>query len=380
MSNEARTSAWTIATGDTYGSSWRGWVQYCAIIDIDPNLSESNGNEVYKIVEGYVVSQCGVRRVSPYSVKNVHFPGIQAVYDLYQVKNTFHETYLSKGIRMILKGFEKFYNKTNPKSNRIKLPYGMDLAIRSKLVMRKKDMFKNITRKGHSAQAILQKRMLVVQKVGILGLLRCSEHIHNKRATAVPFIRKNLTFHDAEGNVIPYPKIGLIRAASLHMNVKFAKNDQAGCGRLVQHVRQSNTETCLVCILEEWIHLTRDAYGASSEMKLYDVPDLPEMTMTSLNMVMKETVNDLGIHGLQGTVASHSLRYGGATMMAAAGFPDYLIALYGGWDPDSKVFRLYIHPTRESAEKVSAHMSKMSEGNCSQEFIKRLTAMRENGV
>jgi len=219
--------------------------------------------------------------------------------------------------------------------------------------------------------------MLTAQKTGILGLLRCSEHIRNKRATALPFLRRNLTFHDYSGRVIPYAQVGLIEAASVHLNVKFAKNDQAGCGRLVQHIRQSNPETCLVSILEDWIHLTRDAYGATADMKLYDVPGLPELTMASLNMVMKMTVRDLGVHGLQGTVASHSLRYGGATMMAAAGFPDYLIALYGGWDPDSKVFRLYIHPTRESAEKVSAHMAKMSEGNCSQEFIRQLSAMRE---
>jgi len=82
----------------------------------------------------------------------------------------------------------------------------------------------------------------------------------------------------------------------------------------------------------------------------------------------------LGIDGLQGKVASHSLRYGGATMMAAAGFPDYLIAHYGGWDPKSKVMRRYIHPTKESAGAVSAHMAKMSASLSSQEFIRELCA------
>ncbi len=41
---------------------------------------------------------------------------------------------------------------------------------------------------------------------------------------------------------------------------------------------------------------------------------------------------------------SHSLRYGGATMMAAAGFPQYIIAIYGGWTENSTSLRIYTKP------------------------------------
>jgi len=243
-------------------------------------------------------------------------------------------------------------------------------------VMDKANMFCNVLRNGYSAALIMRKRLYVAQRVGILGLLRCSEHIHKKNATAVALRRHHVTFHDYKGQVILYDDIGRTPAARVYINVKFAKNDQSGCGRLTQHVRQSTPDTCMVCILEEWIHLTRTEYGATSSMKLYEVPGLPEITVSSLQRIMKATVDDMGLHGLKGRVASHSLRYGGATMMAAAGFPDYLIALYGGWDPQSKVFRRYIRLTRESAARVSAHMARISEGTSSQDFIRDLHARR----
>ena len=35
-------------------------------------------------------------------------------------------------------------------------------------------------------------------------------------------------------------------------------------------------------------------------------------------------------------ISAHSLRYGGSTTLAAAGYPEYIIAFYGGWAEGSK--------------------------------------------
>jgi hypothetical protein len=47
-------------------------------------------------------------------------------------------------------------------------------------------------------------------------------------------------------------------------------------------------------------------------------------------------------------------------MMAAAGFPQYLIAHYGGWRADSEALRRYIVPSDESIARVSKYMTDMA--------------------
>jgi hypothetical protein len=74
---------------------------------------------------------------------------------------------------------------------------------------------------------------------------------------------------------------------------------------------------------------------------------------------------------------SHSLRYGGATMMAAAGFPQYLIALYGGWTKDSKSLHIYAQPSDALIEIVSQKMNELAKTNCTHHFIHNAMAVQQ---
>ena len=80
-------------------------------------------------------------------------------------------------------------------------------------------------------------------------------------------------------------------------------------------------------------------------MPLYDVPGLPSLTMEVLHDVMDRTLRSLGVAGYGIRATSHSLRYGGATMLAAAGFPQYIIAHYGGWSENSSALKIYARPS-----------------------------------
>ena len=84
---------------------------------------------------------------------------------------------------------------------------------------------------------------------------------------------------------------------------------------------------------------------------------------------MQMTIDDLHIPGMQKQVTSHSLRYGGATMLAAAGFPHYVIAIYGGWAEDSKTLRVYTKVSEQMISVVSTHMALMGSLNASSYFI-----------
>ena len=72
---------------------------------------------------------------------------------------------------------------------------------------------------------------------------------------------------------------------------------------------------------------------------------------------------------------SHSLRYGGATMMAAAGHPQYLIAMYGGWTEHSKSLRIYVKPSAAMTQLVSKHMVESISGNPSMQFLQEIRAI-----
>jgi hypothetical protein len=51
--------------------------------------------------------------------------------------------------------------------------------------------------------------------------------------------------------------------------------------------------------------------------------------------------------------------------MASAGFPEFIIAQYGGWVEGSESLKVYIRPTRETIDRVSRHMA--SGGNATAE-------------
>jgi hypothetical protein len=62
-------------------------------------------------------------------------------------------------------------------------------------------------------------------------------------------------------------------------------------------------------------------------------------------------------------------------MMAAAGFPQYLIAMYGGWTPDSQSLRIYAQPTDDMIELISRRMNELAEQDSSQHFIHHFMAI-----
>ena len=118
--------------------------------------------------------------------------------------------------------------------------------------------------------------------------------------------------------------------------------------------------------LLSWVQVCCTSQGES----LYAIHGYEKFTIDDLHKVMQYTLDDLHIPGLRAT--SHSLRYGGATMLAAAGFPVYTIAMYGGWAPDSKSLRFYTKASEQMVGLVSAHMARMASEDSSKFFVNDL--------
>ena len=348
------------------------------------------------MVSDYIVMQCGIRGISSKSISNVHFPVIVASLGMVSQSHRtrradglhqsptidykrniidFQRAVRERDIRLLLKGFRLTWEKAHPVSKYKKLPYGMDLASRSIGVMRARRWFEPKHSAGLSSHGqVLRDRIFVVCTVGIQCLLRCGEHIEVTLGKASPLDRKHVIFFEESGRAIPYLSVGHVRAHSVVCKVDFSKTDSSGYGRIITHVRQSTRpDLCIVCILENWIVETRDVYGATASQLLYDVPGFPKLRAKEVMRIMRATVKSLNIRGYQHQFCTHSLRYGGAVMMVAAGHPEYLIAIYGGWAPGSRSLHGYIHTlSDESIARVSADMARVAVASTSVSFIRNL--------
>ena len=315
-------------------------------------------------VINYITVQIGVRGMAPSSLRDVYLPAIKWKFMRENWKDTVSGAINTKEVRLIIKGFERFYRRHNPAANTMKVAYGMDLALRSQGCM---DSVKGPHRE------VACERMFVIQAVGIMFMLRRSEHVYYKDGKRPPLLRRHVVFWDEDGKDLPYESIGPRRAIKVSLNVTFSKTDHSGFGRRPAHMRQdSRRDACIVCILEKWVAMTRDHFNSTEDMGLYEVPGLEDVSMEQLHEVMEATVARLGVMGYGQKATSHSLRYGGATMMAGAGFPQYLIAHYGGWTRDSKALHRYARPSEASIQSVSEAMTRMAFGHVSKHYIEDL--------
>jgi len=331
--------------------------------------------EIMQKIANYVTVQCGMRQMNPVSIKKVYLPGIASWFEMKLVNNQFRAASKERFVSRLLSGFERLYAKLNPASTQLKLAFGMDLALKSRNVMKTSNSF-SVQGRTSGDVSSLRQRVFVAMAVGIFFMLRRSEHLVGlQRKGPSRLTRRLVVFFDAKNKRIPYAEVGVrVKAQKVALNITFSKTDHSGFGRRTYHVRQDDKlrDVCVVSILEEWIKITRDKYKATEDQPLYHIPGLPDLSLETLHKVMTDTVRSLGVEkeGIKST--SHSLRYGGATMLAAAGFPEYLIAHYGGWAENSTALKRYARPSDESLAKVSLFMAEVTMKSPSQHYIQDL--------
>lgn len=329
--------------------------------------------EIEDKITAYTVLCCGIRKMNPVSISGVYLPGVAGRFDQERsgCRFAFRDAIKGREVKLVLAGFQRGYNAKNPAAERMKLPFGLDLAVASKGVMKESGIF---DKQGKDVRVLI-KRVFVCEVVGINFLLRKSEHIMTDgKAAAPPLRRRHIIFFDQRGHPIKHKHMNRGQSYSAVIDITFAKADQSGFGRRTRHNRQWGfPDTCAVTILEDWIIDTRDEYGCEEEDTLYHLPGYGPLRVETLNTVMQMTVKacarKMGLK-FSKRVTSHSLRYGGATMLAAAGLPHYIIAIYGGWSPDSKLLKLYTKPSESMVESVSKHMAVMGRQSPSMFFIK----------
>ena len=196
-------------------------------------------------------------------------------------------------------------------------------------------------------------------RLGIYFLMRKSEFLPTAKSRGAQW--RHLVFYDQHGNVIPRRHLQPGAAHSVVNRIPFSKTDPYGRGRILQHYRQPATSPCIVSKLEAWAIDARDQLGAINDRYLFEINSTCLVSTTRLVSTLRAIADHLGIRS--GAISLHSLRYGGATMLAVAGLPQYVIEHFGGWSPNSKSPNTYIQLGGQSVATVSRAMSQMSQSS-----------------
>ncbi len=123
-----------------------------------------------------------------------------------------------------------------------------------------------------------------------------------------------------------------------------SKTDATGKGKRIPFIRREvHPPTCvydIVTILYQYVVATRPARGKP----FFHIPELYwSLSPAHYNLRLRTVAAK---HGLDpARVHSHSVRIGGATVLAAAQVPDYVIMAMGGWA--SAVYLQYIRPSMQ---------------------------------
>ena len=339
-------------TKATQSSAMKAWIRYCVLIKID----ETCGNYSQEILETYIAAfigfEIGLRGMSPLSIKRVYLPSITSGFVGMGFRNNFGAASRSAFIRYLMRGYIRIDSFIHPIGESKKIAFTMELvkylgpALDSSQVQRRKDM-------------VFQQAVKMALIFGIYFLLRKSEFLPGRSAGKFHggLMWSNIRFYAADGTIIPFIAVRLGAAKFVEIKIGRSKTDQFGFGRIVKHQRVQGNN-CIVHKVEEWAVLCKLKFKATLDDFLFSFKSLndPLILDNEVAEVMKLIVAFLGWNPQK--ICVHSLRYGGATMLAAAGLPQYVIAYYGGWTADSTSLQLYTQMGGDSVAKVSNIMSR----------------------
>ncbi len=311
-----------------------------------------NGCEPYSTMETvYLImtfaSFEAFRGISPRSTFTVYLPAIKNFYLRNNINNNFGFAMNSPQVNFVKRGYLKIYHKMHPVGASRKMAFTIDL------VNYVSEAFREVDKKFQDVWFIKARELAL--RTGIYFLLRKSEFLPNRNGSQLGLRRSGILFFDKDGYPISCTMIQKGQANSVRVNVQYSKCDQFGEGRIILHVRQPAGHRCIVNDLEEWIILTRTALAATNDDYLFVVKGKILISSEQVAIVMKRTAEFCGFNSNK--ISAHSLRYGGATMLAAAGFPQYVIAYFGGWCENSQSLHLYTQLGAASNERVSKTFS-----------------------
>ena len=390
LQTQAMASCHAPSTLRSYNSGWNSWCRFCDFFTFNRYCEGADGDSVplmmlIQQLQNYIHFECAVRQMQPESIKNVYLAGIADYFDRNGKINMFRQASNHNCVQLVLQSYVRTWKKKHPDSSKVKIAFGLSYAIQAEKMVQSGALMVGgyvCSDPQNLVSYMIGVRVITAIWLGIFFLLRKNEFLPHPEVSGgmqEPCRRKNLRFFDKHRIEIPYGSVGILLAFSVSLNLRFSKTDQSGHGRIVQHEATGDPTTCIVRRLEEYIRVSRDYFHASVDSLLFSVPGLPsDLSSATLTELMKNTTAALGLPAE--SISAHSLRYGGATALSQAGFPEYIIAFYGGWAAGSVAMRRYIGQSAATRKAVSTHMAQTAFACSVEDLVRDTLANRHTSI
>jgi len=350
LAEAAYSNAFAESTYAGSQSALRSWRRFCEALEVPYYGMNTDGSfwdeaQCACILAAYVSYEIVVRGLSPDSISKVYLCYITRFMSV-EIGNPHFKAARTNSLRfqLILRGLKRVYFSIHPKNESRKLAITPDFIDQMDLALPQVSTF---------SEAILRRIWRLAFRMGIFFLMRRSEYLPSKRSNGASW--EHIAFYDNDGNLLSRSHLHIGQASSVVNRIPFSKTDPHGKGRILAHFRQPSGESCIVTDLEWWAIFSRDVLHQYSDSYIFFVDGRSIIKSKELVSILRKIAAHLDIKSH--AITLHSLRYGGATLLAMAGLPQYLIEHYGGWAPDSGSLRVYVQMGGASVQTVSRAMS-----------------------
>ena len=352
------------STAATYSSGWKAWFAFANWLGIDPMLQSRpkewiNDEMAVKShlpfktadIVGFITRKFYDEKIAAKTVNN-YVSGIRHVFRVLTGDVAFIEHVACRSARTAI---NLIHAVMNPVANRNKLPFTCEMVVRSV----------NTLFSGLNPENMVLRTAIVL---GYTALMRKSEYLPTSY-TDDEGIKHNTSDHFLRGSDIRFvldqtgstPQIVLapeiwayewVNIRSVIINVRSAKNDVEGQGhrfcfdarRSITHSLPENVGFCIVWDLYSWARVARP----SAFNPFLSFRGQWTLSYDTFTKAVKTVARSFGLNPMR--FSSHSLRIGGASALAAANVPDYVIQKLGRWK--SLAFLAYLRMSFSAFNKA----------------------------
>jgi integrase len=333
------------STQTTYSVGWRRWLRYSSEMTIDPYLDNPpsdwfQSRRIYSfpvasvlnfMFQLFFVDKLAASTIGVY---------LSAMKYRFNCENCDTEWFGTFAITKARSALTILCRQRKAASEIGRLPFSLDLI--------------EVYRK-HNLQHLYRPRAIyTAMRLAHLLMLRISEYTIQK---GKHFIRsQDVTFTLANGTYVTSSHVTSeidTQVTGVLINIRSAKNDSHGAGHRFYFARNpSDPSRCICSCLFEWAVMATPA----EHHPFFSYRSKWRLSRQEMSAALKGVASQVNLH--PDRISPHSLRYGGASALAAANMPSYLIQQLGRWK--SLAFLQYIHISDSllaSAQSVLANPS-----------------------
>jgi hypothetical protein len=333
----------------TYMTGWHHWLQWSKHFGTNPTMSTIplHFDEI-KECEFSFKEYCVLSFISHISVNqnlkpgtvSGYLAGVRFMLENMSVKTSFMDD--SKAIKRTKAGLHILHRATIGQAEESRLPFTTDMVAYASDVL-----YNYSDTTSLAIKTAMQLGLSTVSRYS--AYIRTSED-HFFRSQDIVFIIEPGCSSQASLRVTSefIHNYSFCKVTGISVYARSAKNDPDGVGCAIPFDKsdmRSDQSFNLIRSCYDWAAHARPKYNAP----FFSTSDGWKLTYKVMNKAIKDTAIHFGFNPEK--FSTHSLRIGGASILAAAGVPDSLIQLLGRWR--SLTFLQYIRLTTTQYKRAS---------------------------